>query len=89
MPCGPASLAPVPISRQVRRNVGDTILIRALPWSGSLDEVAFLGRLYDLESLPSFDHRFGTAARDIWQHRVNNLNDWDDDWVFHDPRFNI
>jgi hypothetical protein len=79
----------MPISREARRDIGDAILIRALPWAGSLDEVAFLGRLYDLDALPSFDNRFKTAGRDIWQHRVNNPDDWADDWVFHDPRFNI
>jgi hypothetical protein len=79
----------MPISSEARRDLGDTVLIRGLPWSGSLDEVAFLGRLYDLDDLPSFDNRFKTAAGDVRQHRVNNLHDWDDDWVFHDPRFNV
>lgn len=64
-------------------------MIRGLPWAGALDEVAFLGRLYDLNALRSFDTRFKTAGRDIWQHRVNDLDDWEDDWVLHDPRFNI
>lgn len=31
---------------------------------------------------------FTTPPGDIWQHRVNN-NDWDDDWVFYDARFNL
>jgi len=53
-----------------------------------MDEIAFLGRLYDLEALPSTDHRYTTASRDIIQHRVSNY-DWDDDWVFHDPRFKL
>jgi hypothetical protein len=38
--------------------------------------------------MPSTDSRFKDAAGDIWQHRVNN-HDWDDDWIFHDPRFNL
>ena len=37
----------------------------------------------------STDHRFEDAAGDIWQHRVNNPQDWDDDWVFHDERFHV
>ena len=77
------------ISRRARRDIGDSILLHALPWSGALDEVAFLGRLYDLDELPSYDSRFATAGRDIRQHRVNNPDDWEDDWVFHDPRFNV
>ena len=81
-------MLPVAISREARRDIGDTILIRARPWAGSMDEVAFLGRLYDLDELPSYDTRFKGAARDIWQHRVNNPEDWEDDWVFHDARFN-
>ena len=76
------------ISRKARRDIGDTIVLHALPWSGALDEVAFLGRLYDLDELPSYDNRFSTAGRDIWQHRVNN-SDWEDRWVFEDSRFNL
>jgi hypothetical protein len=53
-----------------------------------MDEIAFLARLYDLEKLPSSDSRFRTASGDIHQHRVNNY-DWDDDWVFHDRRFQL
>jgi hypothetical protein len=53
-----------------------------------VDEVGFLTRLYDLEKLPSHDSRFRSASRDIHQHRVNNY-DWEDDWVFSDPRFRL
>lgn len=53
-----------------------------------MEESEFLSRLYNLSSLPSGDSRFKDAAGDIWQHRVNNF-DWDDDWVFYDPRFNL
>ena len=55
----------------------------------ALDPVEFLQRLYDLESLPSTDSRFKTASRDIWQHRVNNPDDWPDDWIFADLRFRL
>jgi hypothetical protein len=79
----------MPISRDARRDLGDTIMVAGRPWAGALDEVAFLGRLYDLSELPSTDPRFKSAARDIWQHRINNPDDWPDDWVFHDPRFNV
>lgn len=75
------------ISELTRRDIFD--FIRAnIAWSGRLSEVEFLGRLYDLESLPSGDHRFSSFSGDIWQHRVNN-NDWDDDWVLTDPRLGL
>jgi hypothetical protein len=51
--------------------------------------VTFLGRLYDLEALPSGDSRCRTADRDIAQHRILNPMDWDDDWIFFDPRFGL
>jgi hypothetical protein len=63
-------------------------MISKTSWSGSLDEVDFLGRIYDTDNLPSTDSRFKTAGRDIWQHRVNN-EDWADDWIFEDSRFGL
>jgi hypothetical protein len=54
-----------------------------------LDEVDFLGRLYDLDALPSTDTRFRAARGDIFQHRVANPFDWPDDWIFSDPRFGL
>lgn len=57
-------------------------------WSGRLDEVTFLSRLYNLQQLESTDHRYKNAYGDITQHRINNW-DWEDDWVFYDPRFGI
>ena len=77
------------ISRVTRQNIFDGLRIDNVVWSGRLEEVEFLQRLYDLEHLPSHDSRFSDAAGDIWQHRVNNPQDWDDDWVFGDPRFNL
>jgi very-short-patch-repair endonuclease len=57
-------------------------------WSGALLETDFLHRLYDLGELPSNDPRYTNAFEDIVQHRVAN-DDWDDDWIFHDPRFGL
>lgn len=57
-------------------------------WSGRLDETTFLSRLYNLQEIESTDHRFKNAYGDITQHRINNW-DWEDDWVFYDPRFGI
>lgn len=75
------------ISRVTRQNIIDGLKIDHVAWSGRLGEVEFLGRLYDLEALPSRDSRFPNAAGDIWQHRVNNPEDWDEDWIYDDPRF--
>ena len=77
------------VSRATRQNIIDGLKIDQVAWSGRLEEVEFLQRLYDLESLPSGDSRFNNAAGDIWQHRVNNPTDWPDDWVYDDARFNL
>lgn len=77
------------VSRPARQNIIDGLEIDQVVWSGRLEEVEFLQRLYDLESLPSGDSRFNNAAGDIWQHRVNNPTDWPDDWVYDDARFNL
>ena len=70
------------ISPATRRDIADAILAERIDWSGRLEESQFLGRLFDLTNIPSNDHRFKDAAGDIWQHRVNNPQDWEDDWVF-------
>lgn len=77
------------ISRVTRQNIVDGLRIDNVIWSGRLEEVEFLERIYDLQSLPSFDVRFPDAAGDIWQHRVNNPDDWEDDWIYSDERFNL
>jgi len=77
------------LNREARRDLIDIVMTKARNWSGQLDEVAFLSRLVDLSELGSRDHRFKTAERDIWQHRINNPDDWSDDWVFHDTRFDL
>jgi hypothetical protein len=76
------------ITAVTRRDIFDFLQAKAGPWWGRLDEVDFLEGLYDLDALPSTDPRYVTAAEDIVRHRVANL-DWDDDWVFGDPRFRL
>ena len=76
------------ITRITRRDIFDYLRTCGFVWYGWLDELAFLGRLYELEDLPSFDRRFKTAAQDIRQHRINN-SDWDDDWIFSDERLRL
>jgi hypothetical protein len=58
-------------------------------WFGTLSETEFLSRIFDLDKLPSNDARFPNASGDIWQHRVNNPEDWPDDWLLSDERFNL
>lgn len=76
------------ISTITRRDIFDTITVEGLSWNGRLEETDFLSRLYDLSKIPSTDGRFKDANGDIWQHRVNN-NDWDENWIFSDERFNL
>ena len=77
------------LSEVTRRNIVDGLRIEKVAWAGRLEEVEFLERVFDLRQLPSNDHRFSDAAGDIWQHRVNNPNDWDDDWIYGDDRFGL
>lgn len=77
------------ITEVTRRRLFVALQNAGTTWSGSLDEVTFLHRLYDLDHLESFDPRFATAEGDIVQHRYNNPEDWEDDWVFDDRRFGL
>lgn len=71
-----------------RRNILDGFLITRIFWSGTLEQPTFLGKLYDLSKLPSFDQRFSTADEDIHKHTVMN-DDWPAEWIFTDSRFNL
>ncbi|MDE2860266.1 MAG: hypothetical protein OYI31_03425 [Chloroflexota bacterium] len=77
------------ITEVTRRAILDHLALSGIPWAGRLGEQEFLARLYDLSSMPSTDSRFRDADGDIWQHRVRNPNDWEDDWVFTDRRFDL
>jgi AbiJ N-terminal domain 3 len=77
------------ITQVTRRKIFDTITLSKVFWEGRLEEPDFLARIYDFDTLPSTDSRYKTAAGDIWQHRVNNPEDWPDDWVFTDSRFGL
>jgi hypothetical protein len=76
------------ISQITRRDIVDAIAVEKINWSGRLEESEFLSRLFNLAAIESYDGRFDDVAGDIWQHRVNN-DDWGDDWVFSDARFNL
>nr|MBN2277403.1 abortive infection family protein [candidate division Zixibacteria bacterium] len=77
------------ISELTRRNIFGALRASNVVWSGRLSETDFLLRLYDLDNLPSQDHRFESAADDIWQHCENNPGDWPIDWVYDDSRFDL
>lgn len=79
---------PNEISEVTRRAIVDFLSTSSTDWSGRLAEDDFLARLYDLTSMPSTDYRRANAAGDIYQHRVN-WQDWPNDWVFTDSRFNL
>lgn len=76
------------ISEVTRRNISDALVVNRVNWSGRFEEQQFLARLYNLTEMPSTDHRYDNAADDIWKHRVMN-DDWANDWVFYDSRFNL
>lgn len=76
------------LSLVTRRNIADWIAVENVNWGGRLEEQNFLKRIFDVDAMPSHDGRFKTASNDIWQHRVNN-NDWSNDWVFDDSRFEM
>lgn len=78
----------VSISEATRRSILDLLSTGADHWAGRLQEDEFLARLYDLTAMLSTDHRLRNAASDIHQHRIN-YQDWKDDWVFYDRRFNL
>lgn len=77
------------ITDVTRNAIVDELILSGVSWAGRMEEPTFLGRLYPVNDLPSYDNRFRTAAEDIWQHRVNNPHDWPDDWIFDDPRFGL
>lgn len=79
---------PNQIQLSTRRNILDGFLVTRISWHGSLDQPGFLGRLYDLSKLPSYDGRYKTADEDIYKHTVLN-DDWPEEWIFTDSRFNI
>ncbi len=76
------------IQLATRRNIIDAFSISRISWYGKIDQPSFLGRLFDLSNFESYDHRYKTAAEDIYKHTVLN-DDWPEEWVFTDPRFNI
>lgn len=76
------------ITEITRRSIIDYFSTTNTSFAGRLRDVEFLGRLYDLQQMPSTDIRFADAAGDIQQH-ADNWGDWAPDWVFSDSRFRL
>ena len=54
------------IQRLTRNNIFDVIRLKTIDFSGRMNDLEFLRRLYDLDQLPSHDSRYRSAASDIW-----------------------
>ncbi|MDP2984049.1 MAG: abortive infection family protein [Candidatus Latescibacter sp.] len=78
----------IKITEITRRDILDSILLEQINLYGRLEEIEFLARIWDLNSMPSTDVRFENVLGDIWQHTVNN-DDWERGWIFSDDRFNL
>ena len=78
----------VKITETTRCNIFDELRIKKIVWHGSLSEIEFLNRVFDLKKKPSNDYRLADMEKDISQHR-GEFFDWEDDWVFGDPRLNL
>ena len=76
------------ISEVTRRDIFDALFVRGSHWAGRLENLEFCRELFDLENLPSHDHRFAALTRDIWKHTVIN-DDWPAHRLFYDNRFNL
>ncbi|MFA5835156.1 MAG: abortive infection family protein [Bacteroidota bacterium] len=76
------------ITDVTRQHIADEMSIAKLWYYGNKTEPEFLARLFDLKGLPSRDYRYKNAYDDIYQHMVNNA-DWDDNWIYTDPRINL
>lgn len=81
------SVSELSVSELTRRNIIDEIIVARISWQGRLSEEDFLARIFDLESLPSFDYRFSSFLAEYRQHR--GWGDWPDNWVFTDSRINL
>lgn len=68
------------ISELTRRDIVEYLLQRPKSVNGRLDLIQFLKGTWDLDQMPSTDHRFENASGDIWQHVVNN-EDWELDYL--------
>ncbi len=53
-----------------------------MTFCGKLEEFDFINRIFDTHNLPPSYKRFSNAAEEIWNHTVNNPNDFPPFWFF-------
>ncbi len=85
---GATRLKVLEVTEVTRRSIFDALALENIPWYGRLKECEFAARIFNTTDLPSDDKRFTTAYEDIQQHRDLN-NDWPEEWILTDPRFNL
>jgi hypothetical protein len=76
------------ISEVTRRAIFKAMRQQNFRWWGDSAEADLLSRVFDLESLESYDHRLPNAAADISLHR-DEYCDWGNDWIFDDERLDL
>lgn len=64
-----------------RRDILEHLSLESL--AGRLKLIEFLKKIWPLEDMPSTDHRFDNALKDIWQHMINNW-DWDFEYLYYE-----
>lgn len=74
--------------RKEEQLFGEPVEHRYLLW-GRLNPVEFLERLYSLREMPTVDGRCKNAEEDIRLHTIVNPDDYVDDWIFEDERFQL
>lgn len=77
------------INLKTKQHIVDELKTRHVVWYGKLEEQDFVAKLVDMSILPSNDPRYENMQGDFWQHRINNPNDWDDDWIYSDERIGL
>lgn len=77
------------ISHDTKQHILHELKSRSVSWFGKIDEQDFVSKLVDLTALPSDDPRFENMQGDFRQHRINNPDDWEDDWIYLDPRIDL
>ncbi|HOY77059.1 MAG TPA: abortive infection family protein [Hyphomonadaceae bacterium] len=76
------------ITEVTRRDIFDVLRLGSHSWNGRQSESAFLGRIWNLESMRSNDYRCKDMLQDVLLHR-ERFGDGDDDWIFDDSRLNL
>ena len=76
------------IKRETKRSVLDHFDMENIAFSGRMDDLGFLQRIYSLKEMESYDSRYENAYIDIAHHTVNN-DDYQGNWVFREDRFHL